>query len=170
MLDLRPVPLDHPDSLRLDDEVQAYYREIYGDGEGDSTVMTAAEFAAPSGVYLVGYLDGVAVASGAWRSRDHADDAALRDGDAEMKRLYVSKTARGRGFARALLVALESDAFAAGRRRMVLETGTLQADAIALYESSGYALIPNFGHYADHALSRCYAKPLLPFRTPAKRA
>jgi GNAT superfamily N-acetyltransferase len=163
VLDLRPVALDHPDALKLDDEVQAYYREIYGD-EGDSTSMRVADFTAPSGLYLIGYLDGVAVASGGWRSRDRADDPRLSDGDAEMKRVYVSKVVRGRGFARAVLAALESDAFAAGRRRMVLETGTLQTDAVALYESSGYAPIPNFGYYAEHELSRCYAKPLLPLR------
>ena len=45
---------------------------------------------------------------------------------------------RGRGHARAVLAELERSAAAAGRRRTVLETGTRQPEAIALYTSSGY--------------------------------
>ena len=43
---------------------------------------------------------------------------------------------------------------------MVLETGTAQPEAMALYESSGYTPIPSFGYYQDVPLNRCYAKPL----------
>ena len=45
---------------------------------------------------------------------------------------------RGRGHARAVLAELERTAAAAGRRRAVLETGTRQPEAIALYTSAGY--------------------------------
>ena len=55
--------------------------------------------------------------------------------------------ARGAGHARAMLAHLERTAAAAGHRAMVLETGTAQPEAIALYESSGYTPIPSFGHY-----------------------
>ena len=44
--------------------------------------------------------------------------------------------------------------------QMVLETGTMQPDAIALYEASGYTPTVAFGHYADSELSRYYAKPV----------
>jgi hypothetical protein len=43
---------------------------------------------------------------------------------------------------------------------MVLETGLRQPEAIALYESSGYTLIPGFGFYKDAPLSRCFARRL----------
>ena len=43
---------------------------------------------------------------------------------------------------------------------MVLETGTAQPEAMALYESSGYARIENFGHYRWSPQNRCYGKPL----------
>ncbi|MFF5422553.1 GNAT family N-acetyltransferase, partial [Streptomyces misionensis] len=61
---------------------------------------------------------------------------------------------------RRILAALEDDARAAGRTRMVLETGTRQPEAIALYASSGYSPCEKFGHYRTYESSRCYAKPL----------
>ena len=33
------------------------------------------------------------------------------------------------------------------------------------YEREGYTLIPNFGYYADSALSICYEKKLAPARS-----
>jgi ribosomal protein S18 acetylase RimI-like enzyme len=74
--------------------------------------------------------------------------------------MYVIPEARGRGLARLVLAALEDDARAAGRTRMVLETGTEQPEAISLYHSSGYRLCAKFGHYRFDERSRCYAKPL----------
>lgn len=114
--------IDHPDVTPLMRQLQAFYGEVYGDG--DVTPVVPADFRAPSGLFLVGYEDGVPVATGAWRAVD-ADpaDPARRDGDAELKRMYVEPAARGRGHARTVLVALERAAAAAGRRRMILETG-----------------------------------------------
>ena len=158
MLELRPTRFDHPDSLRLIAEVQQVYRERYG-GE-DDTPVDASEFAAPRGFFLVGYLDGAAVACGGWRARDGGEAPEIRDGDAEIKRMFVTAAHRGRGYARAVLAELERTAAAAGRARVVLETGTLQPEAIALYTSEGYAPMPNFGTYRCEPNSRCYAKSL----------
>jgi ribosomal protein S18 acetylase RimI-like enzyme len=44
---------------------------------------------------------------------------------------------------------------------MILETGTAQPEAISLYESAGYTLIPGFGHYRRSPLNRCYARRLV---------
>ena len=52
---------------------------------------------------------------------------------------------------------------------VVLETGTAQPEAIALYASSGYHRIPNFGTYREYPNSRCFAKTLGPVRRPAQR-
>ena len=160
MLELRAVPLDHPDAVSLTAAVQDVYRERYGGG--DDTPIDPGEFAAPQGCFVIGYLDGVAVASGGWRARDAGSDPALRDGDAEIKRMYVRPGHRGRGFARALLAELERTAAAVGRRRVVLETGTRQPEAIALYTSAGFSPMPKFGLYRDEPGSRCFAKPLPP--------
>ncbi|MFD5265526.1 GNAT family N-acetyltransferase [Streptomyces sp. NPDC058335] len=160
-MNIRRVPFDHPDAVKLNDEVQAEYHERYGDG-GDATVLEPADFDPPRGVYLIAYdeLDRP-VATGGWRSQDENGEGN-QDGDAELKRMFVVKQARGRGLARRMLAALEEDARAAGRLRMVLETGTEQPEAIALYTSSGYEPCTKFGYYRFHDDSRCFAKPLRP--------
>ncbi|MEV4437605.1 GNAT family N-acetyltransferase [Streptomyces sp. NPDC049577] len=160
-MEIVSVAYDHPDAVRLQDEVQLEYVERYGDG--DLTPLEASHFAPPRGLYLIAYDPvGRPVATGAWRARDH-DEEGYADGDAELKRMYVVPAARGRGLARLLLARLEEDARAAGRVRMVLETGLKQPEALALYRSAGYApATPKFGIYRHHQDSRCFAKRLRP--------
>ena len=156
---IRRVSFDHPDAVKLNDQVQAEYGVRYGDG-GDATPMDPADFEPPNGLYLIAYDEfGTPVASGGWRTQDENGEGN-RDGDAEIKRMYVIEQMRGRGLARRILAALEEDARAAGRRRMVLETGSKQPEAVALYTSSGYEPCEKFGYYRFHELSLCYAKAL----------
>ncbi|MEW1697869.1 GNAT family N-acetyltransferase [Streptomyces sp. NPDC093249] len=158
-MNIQLVPYDHPDAVALDAEVQAEYAARYDD-EGDATPLDAGMFVPPRGLYLLVYdPEGQPVATGGWRTQDK-NDAGYENGDAELKRMYVVPAARGLGLARRVLAALESDARAAGRTRMVLETGIAQPEAMALYLSSGYEPCAKFGHYRDHPSSRCYAKPL----------
>lgn len=156
-LHIRSVPFDHPDAVKLIDEVQQEYVTRYGDP--DVTPVDVSEFAPPRGLFVVGYLDGAPVACGGWRAHDGPSPEFL-PGDAELKRMYVVPSARGRGLSRVLLAELERTAVDAGRKRVVLETGTRQPEAIALYRSSGYADIAKFGHYRDDPLSVCLAKGL----------
>ncbi|MEV7091176.1 GNAT family N-acetyltransferase [Streptomyces sp. NPDC093085] len=151
------VALDHPDAVRLSDEVQAEYRKRFG--HDDTTPLSPSYFAAPNGLFLVAYRDGAPVASGGWRAQDTTDDGYL-GGDAEVKRMYVVPEARGRGLARRILGALEESARSAGRRRMVLETGDVLPEAVRLYQSSGYLPTTGFGFYRDHPDSRFFQKPL----------
>ncbi|MER6159782.1 GNAT family N-acetyltransferase [Streptomyces sp. NPDC001868] len=156
---IRRVPFDHPDAVKLDGEVQAEYDVRYGDG-GDATHMDPAHFVPPAGLYLIAYDEyGRALATGGWRTQD-ANDEEYQDGDAEIKRMYVTPEARGLGLARRILAELESDARAVGRTRMVLETGAKQPEAVALYTSSGYEPCAKFGYYRFHDLSLCFAKAL----------
>ncbi|MFF8270480.1 GNAT family N-acetyltransferase [Streptomyces sp. NPDC016562] len=158
-IQLRTVPYDHPDAVKLNDRVQLEYQERY-DGEGDATFLDPAMFAPPQGLYLLAYdATDAPVASGGWR-RQEKNDEGYSDGDAELKRMYVVPEARGLGLARRILTALEEDARAAGRRRMVLETGDRQPEAIALYLSCGYTHSAKFGYYRFYDSSRCMAKPL----------
>ncbi|MFC5722063.1 GNAT family N-acetyltransferase [Streptomyces gamaensis] len=154
---------DHPDAVKLHDRVQAEYAERYRSegSEGDAAAVRPEEFVPPRGLYLLAYdAGGTPVAGGGWRSR-HADEEGFADGDAELKRMYVVPEARGLGLARRILAELEADARAAGRTRMVLETGTMQPEAVALYTSSGYEPAPvKFGHYRFHEMSRCFVKRL----------
>ncbi|OEU86999.1 acetyltransferase [Streptomyces abyssalis] len=153
------VPYDHPEAMKLNDAVQQEYAERYGD-EGDITPLDPAMFEPPRGLYLMAYdEDERPVATGGWRTQNRNDEG-YADGDAEIKRMFVVREARGRGLARLILAALEDDARAAGRTRMVLETGTMQPEAIGLYTSSGYEPTEKFGLYRFETASRCYAKPL----------
>ncbi len=136
-MNIRRVRFDHADAVKLNDEVQAEYHLRYGDG-GDATALDAADFDPPRGVYLIAYDEhDRPVATGGWRSQERNEEG-YEDGDAELKRMFVVAQMRGHGLARRILAALEEDARAAGRARMVLETGTKQPEAIALYASSGY--------------------------------
>ncbi|NBE51571.1 GNAT family N-acetyltransferase [Streptomyces boluensis] len=158
-MEIRPTPYDHPDAIKLNDQVQLEYIDRYGD-EGDATPLDAAMFNPPHGLYLLAYDElGRPVASGGWRTQDENEEG-YSDGDAEIKRMYVVPESRGLGLARRTLALLEADARAAGRTRMVLETGIMQPEAIALYASEGYEPCAKFGYYRHHNPSRCMAKPL----------
>ena len=139
---IKQVGYGDPDASKLISEVQQEYVVRYGGPDG--TPVDPAEFTPPSGLFLVGYAGGAPVACGGWRSHGTGAGAAV-----EIKRMYVTPTARHRGLARQLLAELERTAAAAGHPRIILETGSAQPEAIALYRSSGYTPVPPFGHYAD---------------------
>ena len=155
---LERVPISHPDAAPLVEEVQQEYVARYGDR--DQTPIDAAYFEDPDGAFFVGYLGDDAVVTGAWRRRGDvvADGSRLT---AEVKRMYVTPRARGRGLARAMLGHLEDSARVSGAEVMVLETGLRQPEAITLYEASGYHRIAGFGYYQDSPLSRCMARRLV---------
>jgi GNAT superfamily N-acetyltransferase len=112
------------------------------------------EFRRTGGVFLMGWLDGSPVACGAIRP--------LGGEACEVKRMFVRQDYRGRGFARAMLAALERIATARGYRTIRLETGEYQPEAIALYQSAGYHPIPCYGEYAFDSRSRYFEKSLAP--------
>ncbi|MFS0706239.1 GNAT family N-acetyltransferase [Cellulomonas sp. 179-A 9B4 NHS] len=144
------VPWDDPDARRLRDAQQAELRERYGEDDigHDMTGETIA-------VMLVLRADGEPVASGALR-----DAPELGPGTGELKRMYVRPAWRGRGLSRRVLTQLEDAARVRGLRRLVLETGVLQPEAIGLYLAAGYRPVPRWGEYADAPDSRCFAKEL----------
>lgn len=158
-MNIHPCAFDHPDAVKLNDQVQLEYAARYDD-EGDVTPLDATMFEPPNGLYLLAYdAQGRPVATGGWRSQERNEEG-YSDGDAEIKRMFVIPEGRGNGLARRILAALEADARAAGRSRMVLETGDKQPEAIALYTSSGYTPCEKFGHYRTYESSLCFAKPL----------
>jgi GNAT superfamily N-acetyltransferase len=144
--------LDEPVVKGLVDLIQGEYVVRYG-GPDDAPI-DAAEFAPPEGLFLLATIDGEAAGCGGWRALGH--------GRAEVKRMFTVDRFRNRGVARAVLAELERTAAAAGIGQLVLETGIVQPEAIALYVSAGYGPIDGFGHYAGRPLSRAYGKRLLP--------
>ena len=160
VLELRDVPLDHPDARMLIEGALAFYVALYGGEDGGDADETHAEdFVAPGGLFVVGYLDGRPVAAGGWRRRD--DLTRLGTSRlAEIKRMYVVDDLRGQGLSRVVLEHLETTARAAGHEGLVLSTGAPQVAAVGLYRAAGYQLVEPFGHYAAHPLCRCFAKRL----------
>ncbi|GAB2970595.1 GNAT family N-acetyltransferase [Nocardioides montaniterrae] len=155
-LDLRVTGYDHPDATALIARVQQEYVDRYG--SPDESAVDPAAFLAPNGLFMVGYAAGAPVATGAWRVspvRELGGTSAV-----EIKRMYVVPEARGQGLSRRVLAELERTAAAAGHDLTVLSTGPRQPEAIALYETAGYAAIPGFGHYADEPGLRAFGKRL----------
>ncbi|WP_229399414.1 GNAT family N-acetyltransferase [Micromonospora okii] len=141
-IEIRPARFDSPEAQRLIRAALTDLAQRYG-GSGDDTPVDAAEFVPPAGEFLVAYLGGEPVGCGGWRSHGDVGDTA------ELKRMYTSPAARGRGVARSVLAAVERSAREHGRRRLLLECGDQQPEAIAMYASAGYEQIPNFGFYRD---------------------
>ena len=144
--------LDDPVVKDLIELIQGEYVVRYG-GPDDAPI-DAEEFAPPRGLFLLATLDDAPAGCGGWRD--------LGDGRAEIKRMFTVAAVRNRGVARAVLAELERTAAAAGIREMVLETGSVQPEAIALYQSTGYDRIDGFGYYAGAPLSRAFGKRLAP--------
>jgi GNAT superfamily N-acetyltransferase len=138
-IEIRMAHFDEPEVQRLVSDALADLAVRYG-GSGDDTPVAPSDFVPPAGAFLVAESGGELIGCGGWRS--HGDDA-------ELKRMYTAPAARGRGVARRVLAAVEESARAHGRRRLILETGDKQPEAIALYTTSGYATIDNFGYYRD---------------------
>ena len=148
---IEPRAFDHPDVVRLIAELQREYVTRYGGP--DETPIETGEFDPPTGLFLVGTLDGDPVAAGGWRRVDA--------GVAEIKRMFVVDRARRRGLSRLMLAELESTASLARYRRVVLMTGLAQPEAIALYESNGYGVGEPYGIYAREPDARFYEKSLV---------
>ena len=129
--------------------VVAQQREVSAASGGRDTVTYPPH---DDVAYLVAVLSGRAVGCGAWQ--------ALEPGVAEIKRMYVRPAYRRRGIARQLLVALEEEILATGRRTVRLETGTYLASAIGLYTAAGYRPIPAYGEYAGNPYSVCFEQHL----------
>ena len=133
-----PASWDDPDVQRLTADQQAEVRARY-DGKGEpGTPPSAADI---SLVLVARDDEGRALGCGALR--------VLEDGVAEVKRMYVVQTARGRGVARAVLTGLEDAARDRGWTTLRLETGPRQPEAVALYTGAGYRPIAAFGSYVD---------------------
>ena len=129
---------DDADVQRLAADQQAEVRARY-DGKGEpGTPPSAADI---SVVLVARADDGVALGCGALR--------ALAADAAEVKRMYVAPSARGRGIAAALLAELEDAARRRGWTTLRLETGPRQPEAISLYSGAGYRPIQAFGAYVD---------------------
>jgi putative acetyltransferase len=133
--------------------LNAELEERYPEEGANFFRLDADEVAEGRGAFLVAYIDGQPIGCGAVRRTD--------DTVAEIKRMYVAPSARGCGVGKRIVVELEAVARELlGVRRLVLETGPRQPEAIAVYERAGFVEIPLFGEYIGSQFSVCMAKDL----------
>jgi GNAT superfamily N-acetyltransferase len=88
----------------------------------------------------------------------HAGLKLLPDGSGEVRKVVVIEQARGLGISKLLMAEIETIAREAGIRRLVLQTGNLQHQAVSLYERLGYVSIPIYGGYEVIPGALCYEK------------
>jgi DNA-binding MarR family transcriptional regulator/N-acetylglutamate synthase-like GNAT family acetyltransferase len=129
--------------------VGSYFAELDRrmDGGFDASLSRygdIAEFVEPAGMLLLARLRGEPVGCGALRFGE--------SGVTEIKRMWLSNEVRGLGLGRRLLGELERHARDHGARLVRLDTNHVLTEAIALYDSAGYARIEAFNdeRYADH--------------------
>lgn len=159
-------------SRALIDSLNAELSALYCEPGANHFRLDPEEVAVGRGVFLVVYHEATPVGCGALRllnapvapRLDVPVDAQVDVPTAELKRMYVSPPLRGQGLGRRLLAALEAEARAlpgVGVRRLVLETGTRQAAALALYRAAGFRPIPLYGEYRlSPQTSICLGKDL----------
>lgn len=100
--------------------------------------LSVAQVFQPHIAFFIARANGEAVGCGG---------VAFDDGFAEVKRMYVRRSARGTGVAQAIVARLEQEARAKGYRRLMLETGDTLIPAMRLYEGAGFHACDAFGNY-----------------------
>lgn len=138
-----------PDVMPLLEQLDGYLEGLHP--TGNIQPVPLQELEQPNVTFLTARVDGRPVACGAcvW----HADYV-------EVKRMYVLPACRGLGLGKQLLDALEAQVRHGGGRRVRLETGTAQTEALELYERAGYRRCPPFGEHHANPRSICMEKEL----------
>jgi GNAT superfamily N-acetyltransferase len=147
---LAVVPWTHPHAGRLRDQMDAELAPRYAELRAQRGPRRAVEPASVRVTYV------------AYDGERPVGTASLRVAHAEheIKRVFVAATHRRLGLATRLLDAVEGWALNAGVRRIVLQTGVRQPDAIALYAREGWRPSEPFGEYVGDTFSLCFSKEL----------
>ncbi len=145
-------PFDSADARRLIDALDEHLSSRYSPDQRFGPNLKPQHLAAGLGTFVVARADRRAIGCGALRKLDETT--------AEVKRMYVERELRGRGVAKEILDHLEGFARDLGVRRLVLETGIYQAEAIGLYRRAGYTPTRCWGEYAESLTSVCFEKNL----------
>jgi GNAT superfamily N-acetyltransferase len=151
-LTIRREPLDSPVALTLIGALNDELTATYPEPGANHFRLDLDEVAPGRGAFFVVYAGDEPVGCGAVRR--------MAGKEAEVKRMYVAASSRGKGVGRAILMALEVEARALGATRLVLETGPRQTEALALYTRAGFQEVPLFGEYVGSPMSVCMAKEL----------
>jgi GNAT superfamily N-acetyltransferase len=129
--------------------MRRYFAELdtrFADGFDGAAALVEAPSAMdpPRGCFVLALVDGATVACGGVQFVD--------EHTGEIKRMWVDPLARGRGLGRQMLATLERVVADSGRRRAILDTNSVLAEAIAMYGAAGYHPIDRYNDnpYAHH--------------------
>ncbi len=135
---IAPEPADSADAAACLRRYMAELDERFDIGfDPDAALPLEPEaISPPRGVLLLARRDGEPVGCGAVKF--------LADGLAEIKRMWISPSARGLGLGRRMLVELEDRAAEEGCTRVQLDTNGTLVEAIAMYRAFGYVEVAPF--------------------------
>jgi GNAT superfamily N-acetyltransferase len=136
-------------SIEAQEAMRHYFSELdlrFRHGfDGEAALAEAPDtLNPPHGCFVLAVADGATVACGGVHFVD--------DTTGEIKRMWVSASARGRGLGKRMLAELEQLVTASGRMQAILDTNEVLAEAIAMYGSAGYHPIERYNEnpYAHH--------------------
>jgi GNAT superfamily N-acetyltransferase len=146
--------LERPLLFECTDLAQPDVNALIAELDHELAATYPAEVTDGPGVLLLGRLDGRPVACGALRVLS----GEWPEPTAELERMYVRPSARGRGVGAAMVAALLDEARRLGVHRVVLGTGMRQGAALALYRRLGFTEMRCWGHDAAGPLSVCLTR------------
>ncbi len=132
--------------------IAALDRELWDELKEDQATYDQHNKVPELHTVCVAYFNDEPVACGCFKMKN--------DHTAEIKRMYVTKEARGNGLSKLILAELENWAREKGFRRTILETSIHFAVAKQLYISNGYSVIENYPPYVGLQESVCMEKIL----------
>lgn len=147
------VAVEDPDGDAARHCLAAYYAELdqrmaTGFDVDHALPYHPDQMRAPAGLLLVARRAGEPIGCGALKFHDGPV--------AEVKRVWVDRSARGLGLGRRLMALLEERARAAGVTRLLLDSNSSLVEAIALYRATGWVEVEAFNDepHADHWFAR----------------
>ena len=141
---------NQPDVIALIADLDAYQDSLYP--AEARYALDIASLSKPEVLFIV--------ARNALNAAVGCGAVVLSESYGEVKRMYVRPEARGKGVAGQVLAALEAAAYESGCRKLMLETGPYQPEALKFYGRQGYVRRSAFGAYPEHPLSVFLGKSL----------
>ena len=133
------VSPNDPRARVLLDDLEHEYDSRYADlmeepAAAELSRYPVTSFLPPDGAFVLLVRDGAVIAGGAFMRYDERT--------AEFKRIWTHPEHRRQGLSRLVLAELEAEAARRGYRRVYLTTGPRQPEAVGLYSTAGYTVLP----------------------------
>jgi GNAT superfamily N-acetyltransferase len=157
-IEIRRIDYGDPAAAELRDQMDVEMSALYAGRSSNAS----PELSRLVEVALTVHPEEMVATIGAYDGDELVGHAAVRpfENSLEVKRVIVRADHRGQGISKQLMLELETVARERGVTSLILQTGDLQSEAIALYTKIGYVPIDRFGAYAPVPFFLCYGKTL----------